>query len=98
MHPDDINVFGSNIIDKFVDRPDSLHSLCLADFASSYVSKKAHDVSIKPDDIKSYTVPISNIDYVEPNPNLIVLKNELSEVQKYTVVNLASFIFTKFLN
>lgn len=31
------------------------HSLCLADFASSCVSKKAIDVPIELDDIKSYT-------------------------------------------
>ena len=35
-------------------------------------------MSIEPDD----TVPISNISYVKPNPNLIVLKNELSEMWK----------------
>ena len=48
--------------------------MCLADVASSYVSEKAGDVPIEPDEIKSYTVPVSNID--------IVLKNELGEMRK----------------
>ena len=39
MHPDDTYVFTSNI-DKHKNRPNNLHSMCLADFASSYISKK----------------------------------------------------------
>ena len=46
MHPEDTNVFASNIIDKYENRPDDLHSLCLADFASNYVSKKSDDVPV----------------------------------------------------
>ena len=37
---------------------------------------------IEPDGIKSYTVPLSNISDVKLNPNIIVLKNELGEMQK----------------
>ena len=44
--------------------------MCLADFASSYVSKKVDDLSIEPDEIKSYTVPVSNINDVKVNPNM----------------------------
>ena len=80
MHPDDTNVFASNIIDKYENRPDDLNSLCLADFASNYVSKA--NVPIEPDEIKSYTVPVSNIEDVAPNPNVIVLKNEMGEMRK----------------
>ena len=35
------------------------------DFASSYVIKKAEDLPIEPDEIKSYTVPVSSIDDVK---------------------------------
>ena len=56
--------------------------MCLADFASSYVSKKVDDLSIALDEIKSYTVPVSNINDVKLNPNIIVLKNELGEMRK----------------
>ena len=38
MHPDDTNVFASNIIDKYEIRPDNLRPMCLADFASSHVT------------------------------------------------------------
>ena len=82
MHPDDTNVFASNIIDKYENWLDNLHSMCLADFASSYVSKKVDDLSIALDEIKSYTVPVSNINDVKLNPNIIVLKNELGEMRK----------------
>ena len=49
MHPDDTNVLESSNIDKCENRTDNLHSMCSADFASSYVSKKADDVLIEPD-------------------------------------------------
>ena len=56
--------------------------MCLADFASSYVSKKVDDLSIEPDEIKCYNVLVSNINDVELNPNIIVLKNEVGEMRK----------------
>ena len=62
MHPDDTNVFASNIIGKYENRPNNLQSLCLADFSSSNLSKKVDDLPIEPDEIKSYTVPLSNIE------------------------------------
>ena len=58
MHPDETNVFASNIIDKYKNRPNNIQSMCLANFASSDVTKKADDLSIEPDEIKSYTVPV----------------------------------------
>ena len=84
MHPDDTNVFTSNIIDKYENQLDNLHSMCLADFASSYVSKKVDDLTIALDEIKSYTVPVSNINDVKLNPNIIVLKNEFGEMWKHS--------------
>ena len=47
--------------------------MCLADFASSYVTKMADNLPIEPDEIKSYIVLVSNIDNVKLNPNIIVL-------------------------
>ena len=70
--------------------------MCLADFASHYVSKKTADLPIEPDEIKSYTVPVPNIDDVKLNPNRIVLKNDLGEMQKCSYC-LALFIFVKCL-
>ena len=56
--------------------------MCLADFTSIYVIKKAEDFPIGSDKIKSYTVPVSSIDDVMLNPNIIVLKNKLYEMRK----------------
>ena len=84
MQLDDTNVFASNIIDKYKNRPNDLHLLCLADFAFSYISKKAVDVPVEPDEIKSYWVPVANINDVKPNPNIIVQKNELGEMRKHS--------------
>ena len=61
MDPDDINVFASDNIGKYENEPDGLDSLCLANFASSYLSQKAIDV---PDEMKSYSLPVANIDNV----------------------------------
>ena len=83
MHPEDTNVFASSIIDKFENRPDDLCSLCLADFASNYVSKKSDDVPVESDDIKSCNIPVSNIDDIEPHPNIIAMKNRHAEMRKY---------------
>ena len=82
MHPDDKNVFASNIFDKYENQPDNLHSVCLADFASSYISKKVDNLSIEPDEIKSCTVSVSNVNDVKLNPNIIVVKNEPGKMRK----------------
>ena len=63
MNPDNTNIFASNIIDKYENQPDNLHSIYLADSTSSYVNRKAGHLLT--DEIKSYTVPVSNLDYVE---------------------------------
>ena len=84
IYSDDANVFTSNIIDKYENRPSNLQSLCLADFAFSYVTKKADDLPIQADEIKNYTVPISNIDDVKLNPSIVVLKSALGEMRKHS--------------
>ena len=63
-------MFTSNVIDRYRNRPNNLHLMRLADFASIYVSKMAGDVPVEPNEIKSYTFPVSNID-VKPNLNII---------------------------
>ena len=84
MHRDDTNVFASNIIDKYQNWLDHLHSVCLADFPSSYVSKKA-DVLVEPDEVKSCIVLVFNID-IKLNLSVIVLNNELGEMQKQSTL------------
>ena len=82
MHPDDEMEFAYNTNCKFENGPDNLDLMCLTDFECRYDIKKAVDLPIKPDETKSYTVLVSNIDDVKLNPNIIVLKNELVEIQK----------------
>ena len=55
--------------------------MCLADFATNYVSQKA-DVKVEDEDIKSYTVPVSGIDEFKPSTNVIVLKEGLGKMRK----------------
>ena len=59
-----------------------LLSMCLGDFAPRYVSKKVDNGPIDPDEIKSCTVPLFNTVDDEPNPNIIVIKNEISKTWK----------------
>ena len=56
----------------------------MADFVSSYVSKKADDLPIDPEEMNSYTVSVSNINDVKLNSNIIVLKNELGVMRKHS--------------
>ena len=44
------------------------------------LTPKRHDLPIKPDEIKRYTVLVS-VDDTKLNPNIIVVKNELGEIQ-----------------
>lgn len=51
--------------------------MCLADLASSFISKKAVDVPIEN---YYYLKILINIDDVELNPDIIALKNDLGEM------------------
>ena len=81
MHPDDTNVYASSVLDKYKNRPNNLEEMCLADFATNYVSQKA-DVKVEDEDIKSYTVHVSGIDEFKPSTNVIVLKEGLGKMRK----------------
>ena len=80
MHPDDI--FASNIIEKYRNQPGNIHLMSFEDLVSSYVSKKAGNVPVEPDEMKIYILPISSADNVELNRNIVVLTNELGEMWK----------------
>ena len=67
--------------------------MCSADFASCFVTKKANNVPIEPDEIKWYTVPVSIIDEVKLNLHKLFLK--MSLVKCGNVVDLTLFVFTK---
>ena len=44
--PNDTNAFVSNIINKYKNWPDNLYLMFVADFASSYVTKKVDGLPI----------------------------------------------------
>ena len=54
----------------------------LSRFCIQLYQQKTNDLPIEPDEIRSRTVPVSNINDVKLNPNIIVLKNELGEMRK----------------
>ena len=83
MDPEDTNVYATNIIERYANRPDDLESLCYADFATNYINIKV-DENLESDDIENYTTPVSSIDDVEPSSNIIVLKNKLGKMRKRT--------------
>ena len=39
MDPDDTDIFSTNVIEKYANRPDNLNNTCYADFATIYISK-----------------------------------------------------------
>lgn len=82
MHPENTNVLAPNIIDKYENQPVDLHSFRLTDFASNYVSKKLGDIPVKQDEKKSYKIPVSNVDEIERNLNVIVQKNKHGKIGK----------------
>lgn len=96
LRHDDTNVFACYIIGKYKNWSDKTHSMCLADFTFSYVSRKADDVPIGPNEIKSYTVTVSNIDGSKLNPKVIVLKMDFMKCRN--IVDLSLFVLTKFPN
>ena len=57
MDPSDTNIFATNMIEKYANRPDHLESMCYAEFASTYISKNANEAP-EDDDIQNYTNPV----------------------------------------
>ena len=43
VNRNDANIYALSILDRYEHRRDDLDDLCLADFSSSYISKKAVD-------------------------------------------------------
>ena len=48
MLPNDANIFATNMIEKYVNHPDTLEDMCYADFATSYISKNVEEA---PDEV-----------------------------------------------
>ena len=79
MDPDDTNIFTTNMIEKYINRPNDLENMCYADFATTYISKNVEEIPDE-ENIKSYTNPV-NIDEEEldVDSKVITLKNDLGK-------------------
>ena len=55
MNPYDTNIYALSILDRYEYRSGDLRDLCFADFASSYISKKAADVTDQSEDLENHT-------------------------------------------
>ena len=65
----------------------------LSRFAYNYVSKKSGDVPVESDDMKSCTVLLSNVDDIEPNPDIIALKSQNLKIQKSINCDYYNYIY-----
>ena len=59
LHNDDTNVFKKSLIDRYQHRPPELQSMCLADFAATYVTDYRHKDD---DDIENDVLPSDSPD------------------------------------
>ena len=77
MHPEDINVFANEIIEKYANHPDDLENECYIDFVTGYINADTKDI-LEDDDIENYTTPVSNLNEEKRSEGkIIVLKNRL---------------------
>ena len=84
MSPDDEDVFAINMLDRYVNRPDTLEEMCYASFASNYKHKSMMNAKIDDDDNLGSVVSTAVSGYVEllEDPSVIKLKNELGYMRK----------------
>ena len=83
MDPDDTNVYKTNMLEKYANRPDSLEEMCYADFATSYISNNALESQVESEDIQNYTVPVNATeDVTEAKSQVISLKNKMGKMKK----------------
>ena len=91
LDPDDTNIFCTNFIDRYVNRPNELENMCYADFATNYKPTNA-DKEVEADDIEKYTESITSIetsiDLSKAQPKIrgktIILKNNFGKMRKRT--------------
>ena len=56
--PNDTNIFATNMIEKYINYPDTLEDMCYADFATTYTSKNVEEAPDE-ENIQSYTNPVN---------------------------------------
>ena len=91
LDPDDTNIFCTNFLDRYANRPNELETMCYADFATNYKPTNA-DKELEEDDIEKYTESITGIetsidlckDPIKNRGKTIVLKNNFGQMRKRT--------------
>ena len=86
MDPDDSNIFCTNFLERYANRPDDLEDMSYADFATNYKPVK-DDKKIDDDDVENYTAAITELETEASPKNLkrgrnIVLKNNVGKMKK----------------
>ena len=96
MDSNDTNIFATNMIEKYVNCPDTLEDMCYADFATSYISKNVEEAPDE-ENIQNYTNPV-NIDEEElqVDSRFIALKNGLGKMKKRRKCVMRYHKFSKF--
>ena len=73
----DTNIYPLGILDRYDNRLDDLNVLCLADFVSSYISKKAVDIAVEFVDLNNYILSVTDFWGTPLCKKVIKLKNGL---------------------
>ena len=85
MDPDDPNIYCTNFLERYANRPNELENLCYADFATNY-KPISEEKDIEVDDLENYTSTVTPIECPEipEEEKPIVLKNKLGKMRKRT--------------
>ena len=76
LHDDDTNVFQKSVIDRYEHRPSELQSICLAEFAATYIAKyQPKDADIADNDVHLPTD-------TDTEPTLITLTNGYGKMNR----------------
>ena len=81
MDPDDTNVYKTNLLEKYANRPDSLETMCYADFATSYLPDGMIETQVESEDITNYTTAVNATEDVESASKSISLKNKMGKMK-----------------
>ena len=73
----DTNIYAIGILDRYENRLDDLNVLCLADFVSSYIRKKAVDIAVEFVDLNNYILSVTDFWGTPLCKKVIKLKNGL---------------------
>ena len=83
MDPDDTNVYKTNMLEKYANRPDRLDDMYYADYATNYITNNAFESPMESEDVLNYTVPVNATDNGSKiKSETITLKNKMGKMKK----------------